>query len=185
MFDTDKLRWLNARYLREDLDDDALFERLRDWAINRKRIQSILPLARPRLETLGDWGPLTAHLFADSVQVDALELTLKGKEPAEVQAVLQFAIWRLETLRDFSADAVKATFRLLAEQLDIKLRDFTRPFYVAISGKTASTPLFETMAILGPDLSRARLRAAIGALGGLSGKATKKLEKRYRTLAST
>jgi glutamyl-tRNA synthetase len=38
------------------------------------------------------------------------------------------------------------------------------------------------MALLGPDLTRARLRAALDALGGVSGKQQKKLEKDYRDL---
>ncbi len=179
VFDTDKLRWLNARYLREDLDDDALCDRLFSWALDRERVKAILPLARPRLETLGDWGFLTAHLFADAVPLEASELVLKGAETQELIGVFQFAIWRLEALERFNAESIQTALRGLADQLELKMRDFTRPFYVAMSGRAASTPLFETMEIVGPDLTRSRLRAAIEALGGVSGKATKKLEKRY------
>ena len=40
------------------------------------------------------------------------------------------------------------------------------------------------MAMLGPDMSRARLRHAIEVLGGVSKKAAKRLEKEYRALSS-
>jgi len=38
------------------------------------------------------------------------------------------------------------------------------------------------MSILGPDLTRARLRTAINAVGGVSKKALKRLEKEYAAL---
>ena len=56
-------------------------------------------------------------------------------------------------------------FRDLATKTDIKLRDLLVPFYVAISGQTASVPLFDAMEILGRDISRARLRHAFALLG--------------------
>ena len=57
-------------------------------------------------------------------------------------------------------------------------------FFVSISGSTVSLPLFESMAILGPDLCRSRLRRALDSLSeaghGLSKKGLKALEKEYR-----
>ena len=184
VFDLAKLRWLNARYLR-DLDDLALCDRILEWGYSRNRLLDIVPLTRPRLETLGDWGALTAHFFADDVSIDPADLKVPGVEPTDVTAALQFAIWRLEAVDSFSAESIQNALRELAEQMEIKLRLFTRPFYVALSGQKASTPLFETMAILGLDLTRARLRAAIEAAGGISGKQMKRLQKRYDAFGAT
>ena len=181
VFDLAKLRWLNARYLR-DLDDEALCDRVLQWGYGRERLLDIVPLARPRLETLGDWGALTAHLFSDRVTVNPADLEVPGVELDEVVAALQFAVWRLEGLEVFDADAIQGALRELAERMEIKLRLFTRPFYVALSGQRASTPLFDTIAILGLDLTRARIREAIEAAGGISGKKMKKLQKRWDAL---
>ncbi len=182
VFDQKKLRWLNARYLREDFDAAGLVRLLRSWRLDDTTLERIAPLAQPRLETLGDWGELTAHLFADLVEPPVEELTLEGCEPEQVAEVLQMVAWRVDTLRPFVADRIHGVLRELAEQLGFKLRQFTRPLYVAISGKPASTPLFDTMEILGRDLTRARLRAAVERLGGLGAKKLKKLEKRYQAL---
>ena len=62
------------------------------------------------------------------------------------------------------------------------MRDFLSPVFVAISGKKVSLPLFDSMAILGPDLSRARLRDALNVIG-VSGKEQKKLEKAFAALS--
>ena len=57
----------------------------------------------------------------------------------------------------------------------------TRPFYIAITGSEASTPLFQSMAILGSDLVRMRLRRALEALGGISSKKLKEMEKLFES----
>jgi len=182
VFDVDKLRWLNARYIREDYDGPALLKLLQDWALGGDYLGKIVPLAQPRLETLADWGFLTAFFFADRVPIQADDLILKGKEPADLVRVLQMAIWLFEALPNFSEGAIEGVLRSLSEKLDIKLRDLTRPFYVALTGSKASTPLFGSMALLGLDLTRVRLRQAVELLGGLSAKKTKALEKEYRAL---
>ena len=59
------------------------------------------------------------------------------------------------------------------------------PFFFAISGSAVSLPLFDGMTLLGPDLSRVRLRKALNQLSesgvGLSKKGLKALEKEYRS----
>jgi glutamyl-tRNA synthetase len=182
VFDVQKLRWLNGRYIREDHDAGQLRALLVRWAYNEETFERIAPLAQPRLETLADWAPLTQHFFTDQVHPDPGELVAKGKDEQETARILQLTLWRLEAQRDFAADELDALFREIADRLEVKLRDFTRPFYVAVTGAKASTPLFQSMEILGPDLVRVRLRHAVEALGGLSSKKLKQLEKEYAAL---
>ena len=182
VFDVEKLRWLNARYIREDYDAASLAKLLREWALGPEYLEKIVPLAQPRLETLSDWGFLTAFFFADRVPVRTEELTLKGKEPADLIGIFQMSVWMFDELSSFDAESIEGVLRSLSEKLDIKLRDLTRPFYVAITGSKASTPLFDSIALLGRDLTRTRLRQGVELLGGLSSKKTKALEKEYRAL---
>jgi glutamyl-tRNA synthetase len=182
VFDVEKLRWLNGRYVRESYDAPGLLAELRKWALGDEHLLRIVPLAQPRLETLSDWGFLTAFFFADRVPVEPGKLELKGKTGDDVAGLFQMAIWRFEELPDFTHEAIEKVFRDLAEKLDVKLRDLTRPFYVALTGAEASTPLFRSMEILGLDLVRVRLRQAIELLGGVSSKRAKALEKQYRSL---
>lgn len=182
VFDIQKLRWLNGRYIREDYDTPRLRQALVSWALGPETLDRIIPLAQPRLETLADWGYLTAFFFADQVPIDPKELQFKGKAPDEVTGILQLVLWRLEGVRDWRSELLDGLFREMAEQFGIKLRDFTRPFYVAIAGTAASTPLFQSMEILGSDMSRMRLRRALETLGGVSGKRQKVLEKEFENL---
>ena len=72
----------------------------------------------------------------------------------------------------------------VADRMGIKVRDFLAPLFVAISGSRASFSVVDAMGLLGPDMTRARIREAIEVLGGVSKKAGKRLEKVYRTLPS-
>ncbi len=52
--------------------------------------------------------------------------------------------------------------RGVADTLGRKFRDVVRPFYVAIAGSPTALPLFDSMVLLGRDLTRERLRARAG-----------------------
>ena len=178
-FDIDKLRWLNGRYIREDFTTAGLLDQLKHWALNDTHLNRIVPLVQPRMETLADWGYLTAFFFADTVPLDPAALTLAGHSPDSLKAIFQMTIWEIEKLPRFTTEEVKTLFGRLAETFAVKLRDLTRPFYVATSGSASSTPLFDSMAILGSDMVRVRLRRAVQALGGISNNQMKSVEKDY------
>jgi glutamyl-tRNA synthetase len=177
IFDVEKLRWLNGRYIRENHTAESLFEALGAWGLAPDRLKRIVPLVQPRLETLGDWGFLTAPFFADRVPLDPDLLRLKGKSAEETAALLHVAIGRLEGIRDFRVPAIERSLKELAAAFEVSLRDLTVPFYVALSGSRAWTPLYDSMEILGSDMVRTRLRRAVEALGGVSEKRMKELEK--------
>jgi glutamyl-tRNA synthetase len=179
VFDTAKLRWLNGRYIREDYDQAGLHAELEKWALNGDRIRQIIPLIQPRLETFSDWGYKTAAFFADEVPVNPEDVKMKGKETGELIEIIQMSIWEMEKLSEFTGPNLEALFNRLAEVFDVKLRDLNLPFYVALSGSAIWTPLYDSMAVLGPDIVRMRLRRVFEQLGGLGGKKMKKLEKKY------
>lgn len=179
VFDLDKLRWLNGRYIREDFSTEELLDRLVDWGLNRENFGRILEICRGRMTSLSDWGDLTGHFFTERIQYEAGQLLMKGLDETGTCEVLQIALWELEALPVFDKDRIYSLFRELSGSLGMKLKDLTAPLYVAITGREVSTPLFDTMEILGSDVTRMRIRNAIDSLGGLSGKQLKRLEKRY------
>ena len=76
--------------------------------------------------------------------------------------------------------SIEETLQGLADSMEIKIREFLFPLFIAISGKAVSTSVFESIDILGLDISRTRLRHAIEVLGGVSKKQMKKYEKEYQ-----
>lgn len=91
----------------------------------------------------------------------------------------------MEALDGWDRDRLNELFAALAESMDLKIRDVLAPIFVAVSGKPVSPPLFDSMAIIGPDLIRARIKHGTDVLGGISNKALKKLQKEYEALSRT
>jgi glutamyl-tRNA synthetase len=179
VFDLDKLRWLNARYLRENYTPDTLLPVLEDWKLNGSHLKRVLAVVGSRMETLGDWGRMSSMFFSDSVGPSAELLTLKGMDDDGVKEVLQVSLWRLEELKEWTEEAVRAVFDELSREFGVKTKDFTAPFYTAMTGARVGPPLYAGMELLGSDLARRRIMAAIEALGGMSGKKLKALEKKH------
>ena len=67
--------------------------------------------------------------------------------------------------------------------MNIKLKPFLAPLFIAIAGSSASISVMDSMNLLGADMSRARLRHAIDVLGGVGKKKLKKMEKAYQQLS--
>jgi glutamyl-tRNA synthetase len=134
------------------------------------------------METLSDFAPLAGFLVSGTLPLheDSFE-SVAGKREGMVKS-LQFALWRLEAQRHWNRDAIWTDLKSLADALGLKVKDFLAPLFVAIAGSSASFSVVDSMELLGPDMSRARIRHAIEVLGGVSKKAMKKLEKEYRTL---
>jgi len=182
IFDMEKLKWLNGLWIRESLSQEALANRLRDWALNPEMLNRILPHAQGRIEVLSDLIPQAAYLLSGEIHLtaEAFGETVEAREP--IVAQLQFVLWRLEALQDWRRDTVFAVLKALADAMALKPKVLFAPLFVALSGEAVAYSIPDSMASLGPDITRARLRHAIEACGGVSKKAAKRLEKDYAAL---
>jgi len=184
VFDTQKLDWLNGRYLRESLSDSEFLQRYAEWAFDRDRLHQAIPLLKPRVERFSDVIPLAGFLLAGLLPLTP-ESFAGGKLEREVQLkVLQFVAWRVEEIPVWHRDRLEQALVKLSQEMNLKVRDFLYPLFIAIAGTAVSVSVIDAMAILGLDLSRARLRHALAVLGGISGKQAKVLEKEYQLLQS-
>jgi glutamyl-tRNA synthetase len=182
IFDVEKLSWLNGMWIREDLDEKQLAERLVAWAYNAENLMKVLPHVQKRMETLSDFAPLAGFLASGTLPLTEQSFAgVKGEPEATVKA-MQFALWRLEAQQVWTRDNIWDDMKDLADTMEVKVKDFLAPLFVAIAGTSASISVVDAMEILGPDMSRARIRHAIEVLGGVSKKMLKRLEKEYRDL---
>ena len=145
----------------------------------------VLPHARQRMETLSDFAPLAGFLVSGTLPLDEASFaSVKGDRETIVKG-MQFALWRLEARREWTRDLIWDDMKELADALGIKIKDFLAPLFIAIAGSNASFSVVDSMAMLGPDMSRARIRHALEVLGGVSKKAAKRLDKEYIALGAS
>ncbi|MDP1807980.1 MAG: glutamate--tRNA ligase, partial [Actinomycetota bacterium] len=80
-------------------------------------------------------------------------------------AALEAAAAKLALIDDWTHDVLDTALRALADELGQKPGKVFQPIRVAISGRTVSPPLFESLEILGKETTLARLEAAKGPAG--------------------
>ncbi|MCJ8167851.1 glutamate--tRNA ligase [Atopomonas sediminilitoris] len=182
IFDVEKLSWLNGLWLRA-LSPEQFAAAAVKWALNPQYLMPVVPLVQQRVETFSQLPQLAGFFLAGGVS-PAPELFQHKKLSAdEVRLVLQLVLWKLEALRQWNKDNITAVINAVAAHLEIKLRDIMPLIFPAITGQSSSVSVLDAMEMLGPDLSRFRLRQALEVLGGVSKKENKEWEKRLVSIA--
>lgn len=183
VFDVEKLRWLNSLWLRE-LTAEQFAERFAAWGFRPERVLPVIPHVQPRVEVFSDVAPLAGHFLGGLTALTPEAFAHKAFDEEKLLAALQFGLWQLEEIRHWSVEEIKERMFALAGQMDIKVRDFLYPFFIAIAGTSATISVLDSMALLGPDMSRSRVRHAIDVLGGVGKKKAKKMEKDYQQISA-
>jgi glutamyl-tRNA synthetase len=185
VFDVQKLDWLNGKYLRENLSDEEFAAAFSAWAFHPEKVARIVPLIKNRVERFSDIVPLAGFFLAGIPELHQENFIHKNLSPESIRKILQIMIWQFEALQDFSKESIESACQCIAEHMEIKIRDFLFPLFVAISGKPVSTSVTDAISILGLDITRARLRHALVVLGGVSNKELKLIEKEFRSYSQT
>jgi glutamyl-tRNA synthetase len=172
IFDRTKLEWVNQMWMKRLAEDPGERRRLATEAL------------APHVRRLGIPAPAEARLLAAVLTLTERAKTLvemaeqgrfyfeapTGYEPEAARKLLTPAsaaridrlLRRLDGLTPWDAATLEGAFRQLAAELDVKLVELAQPVRLALTGRTASPPLFGVMAELGSDETLRRLRALRG-----------------------
>jgi glutamyl-tRNA synthetase len=167
VFDLEKLTWLNGRYLRR-LTNEEIIGRLHGHLLSDAYLSEVLTLCRERIETLEQFYDYAAFFFAGEVAYDAEALTAivpKGRTAAEVAKALgQLQETAIDPLLEWTGASVEGALKGFAETAGWPAKDLYMTVRLAVTGRAATPPLFETMTVLGKEVVRRRLRRASEAL---------------------
>lgn len=181
VFDVEKLRWLNSLWLRE-LSPEQFVEKFAQWGFRSENVLPVIPHVQPRVEVFSDVAPLAGHFLSGMTPLTPESFEHKVLDTEATTNILQMGLWQLEAIRHWEKENIEQALFGLAKQMDVKIRDFLYPFFIAIAGTSSTISVLDTMALLGPDMSRARVRHAVDTLGAPGKKKLKKLEKEYTSL---
>ncbi len=182
IFDVEKLSWLNGLWIREDLSDEQFVQRVQEWSFNHESFSPLVEHVKGRVETFSDIAPLTSFMFAGMLPLTEESFAGSKLDSDILKRVLQFTLWRLEAQRHWTKENIFADVKAISKVMDIKMGDFMQPIFVSIAGTPNSWSVMDSMALLGPDMTRARLRFALNVLGGFSKKEAKRVDKEFNAM---
>jgi glutamyl-tRNA synthetase len=175
IFNRDKLDWMNGVYIRgltvEDLANRALpflekgLSREVKRPLDNDYIRQMMPLIRERINTLEDAASYAEFFFIDKLEYEPSLLIGKKMTPETALTALKAAEEKLSTLESFGHDLLEDTLRQLAGDLGVKTGQLFSLLRIATTGRNATPPLFETMAVLGKERCLKRIKVAVARLG--------------------
>src|SRR4051794_14907934 len=162
VFDLDKLAWINGEYIRA-MPVEELAERIVGYlgvsGGDADVIRRATPLVQERMAVLREAREMLEFLLVEPGEIDpvAPEKQL-GPEQLPVVAAAGAA---LDGIAEWSKDAIEVALRqALVEEMGLKPKHAFGPVRVAVTGRTVSPPLFESLELLGRERTLARLAVA-------------------------
>ena len=125
----------------------------------RDLLAKAMPLVHERMNKLTEAPAMLGFLFSDKVEYDEADVAkLLDDEGRRVVGAAHEALSRLDT---WTTEAIDEALRAsLVEGFGLKPRNAFGPVRVAVTGRRISPPLFESLELLGREVTLARLATA-------------------------
>jgi glutamyl-tRNA synthetase len=175
VFNLDKLTWLNEQYIHE-LSYEQLADAAIGWRLNRDFLARVMPLVRERIKKLDDLVPAIEYFFSGDLDLKSrpdviadLKKAAATWPAAEMAKALRDYVEKFEAREGWDAAMLEAEARAWSDTTGQKSKVTFMLLRLCVTGRKASPPLFDTMAVLGKEIVRRRLRVAADQLPGLVG----------------
>jgi glutamyl-tRNA synthetase len=161
MANLERLDWLNGQFIRR-LSADDLASRLasRMPQVPVESLKPLMPLVQERLRTLNEASDMLRFFFEEPNSYQAAQLIPKGRDASATAKALVDAATTLGALTSWTQESIEPALRGLAERLGWQSRDLFMALRVAITGRTVTPPLIESISRLRKDSVLNRLERA-------------------------
>ncbi|WP_462137236.1 glutamate--tRNA ligase [Candidatus Mycalebacterium sp.] len=163
-FDEEKMLWVNGVHIREGKGDAVapLRETLSNMGlkVSSEDAKKAADLLKERAETINEMAEKSVFLFTDGVEFDSeAKQKFINLETLPALAAVADALSKPDT--PFDTDGLKGIFSAITEQTGLKMKQIAQPLRVALTGKTESPGIYETVSALGRDKTLSRIDKAI------------------------
>jgi len=168
VFDTKKLEWMNAQYLRSAEPQSLLGElqsllREHGIQIDDEKAKSILILLRERITFLNEIPSFGAYMFSDEYEIDE---EYKAKHwTEETGPIIHSLIPVLENIASFDHQSINESVGAFTKERGIASKNIIHPLRMILTGKQVGAGLYETMEVLGKDACMKRINRFLQAQG--------------------
>jgi glutamyl-tRNA synthetase len=169
VFDEQKLSWMNGHYIRE-LERGELARRAAEYmerhgisGADHPRLEQAVAAVQDKVSTLAEVPRLVGFAFGPVEFDQAAWDKVMGKAGAD--EALSAAREALAPVDPFDERHTEEALRGVVERLGVKPGAVFQPLRVALTGRTVSAGIFESLALLGREESLARIDSALARLG--------------------
>jgi glutamyl-tRNA synthetase len=181
IFDVKKLEWLNQQYLINSVPQEGLWSRLQEWRFNEEFMAKVMPLCHQRIKTFGEFIELCDFFFMKNMPYTEELFSPKSMVPEKAVYILQGILLYMEEKESWGREGIEAASRHVSEVFGVHHKKIVMPLlFASLMGKPKGPPLFDSVEILGKDVTRARLLEAIAFCGGISKKKMSALTKAWQ-----
>ena len=124
-------------------------------------MEAVVPLLQPRAGTMVEMAEMAEFFVVDDDQLALDEAAATKFLTGQVKEHFAALHLLLCDAPDFSQTALETLFARYLEEKGVAFKILAQPLRVALTGKTKSPGLFETMAVLGRDRVLRRLANAL------------------------
>ena len=164
VFDLEKLDWLNGEYIRA-MPLDVLAEAITahsDRDLDAAKLAEIVPLVRERMKRFADFEEAAGFFYVDEVELSEEAFAAAKKMTPEDRVAALVAARELVAAADvIGVETLEEPMKAAATDRGWKIGPFFMCLRIAMTGKKATPPLLESMAVLGKETCLARLDHAI------------------------
>lgn len=163
VFDLQKLLWMNGQYLKKKTDFEWV-EMLRREVFSEDYLLQLIPLVKERVCAFEEFIDNTAFFFSGDLKYDETTLPPKGVVAKEASGWLVEVLEKLEALEAWTVENIKSACEAYCQEKNLKTKDLFMTLRIVVSGSSISPPLFETIHVLGKEMTRRRMRLASDSL---------------------
>lgn len=154
VFDTKKLEWMNAQYLRAS-DGQTLLPELQrilhdhSIEISDERAKNILILLRERITFLNEIPSFGAYMFSESYEIDQEYKAKHWNE--ETSSIIHALLPVLKAAESFEHVQLNEIIGGYSKEHGIASKFIIHPLRMMLTGKQVGAGLYETMEVLGKE----------------------------------
>jgi len=159
IFDPKKLLWLNGHYIREAKPEQILeiIQTVHGWQLeNSPKILRIIELVKERQKTLPEVMENLKVFLTDQLSYDMT--AVQEQLNANSIAIVNNLTTLLETINTWDTATIEENILNFIEAQGITAKDLIHPLRVAVTGKSASPGIFETLELIGKERVLDRLK---------------------------
>ena len=130
------------------------------WTAAPEWLTAMATICQEKIPTLNHIVPFTDFFFLDVETYDAKGAQKYFQQP-DSRVWVQTVLACMESVEDWSHDALKASFERAAEAANIKIGALVNTTRLALTGKTVGPGLYELAELLGREQGIARIKSAL------------------------